>query len=116
MLEQIGSFEKPADFLLAQDYGKLFASLDGWKFNPLVFHPLDPIGEAKGIDSELEVGIRWGVVSPLDQMQVIIDPVRVDLSGQFIEMKGKLGQMTAIVGDRALTFAGHGNFLLKLGQ
>jgi hypothetical protein len=31
-------------------------------------------------------------------------------------MKGKFGQMTAIVGNRALTFARHSNFLLKLGQ
>ncbi len=116
MFEQIGSFEKPADILLAQDNGKLFAVLDRGKLNPLVLHPFDPIGEAKGIDGELEVGIRWGVVSPLDQMQVIIDPVGVDLRGQMVEVERKLGQMTAIVGDRALTFARHGNFLLKLGQ
>jgi len=116
MLEQVGSFEKPSDFFLTQDYGKLLAVLDGRKFDPLVFHPFDPIGEAKGIDGELEVGIRGGVVSTLDQMQVVIDPVGVDLSGQFIEMKSQLGQVAAVVADCTLAFTRHGNFLLKLGQ
>jgi hypothetical protein len=49
-------------------------------------------------------------------MEVIVDPVRIYLCGQFIEVNRQLGQMAAIVGDRALTFTGHGNFLLKLGQ
>jgi hypothetical protein len=49
-------------------------------------------------------------------MQVIIDPVGVNLSGQFVEMKSKFGQVTAIVADCTLAFTRHGNFLLKLGQ
>lgn len=53
---------------------------------------------------------------PFDQMQVIIDPVGIYLSGQFIEVKGEFSQMTAIVGDGTLAFPGHGNFLFKLGQ
>jgi hypothetical protein len=116
MLEQIGCFEQSADFFLTQDYGKLFAVLDGGKFDPFILHPFDPVGEAEGIDGELEVGIRWGIVSPLDQMKVVIDPVWVHLGGQFIEVKGQFGQVAAVVGNRTLTFTGHGNFLLKLGQ
>lgn len=116
VFEQFGRFEKPADFLLAQDNGKLFAVLDCWEFDPLVLHPLNPISESKGIDSELKVGIRRCVMTPLDQMQVIIDPVWIYFSRQFIEVKGEFGQMTAIVGEGTLTFASDSNFLLKLGQ
>ena len=116
VFEQFGSFEKPADFLLAQDNGKLFAVLDRWKFDPLVLHPLNPISESKGIDSELKVGIRRCVMTPLDQMQVIIDPVWIHCSRQFIKVKSEFGQMTAIVGEGTLTFARDSNFLLKLGQ
>ena len=86
VFEQFGSFEKPADFILAQNYGELFASLDSRKLDPLVLHPLDPVGKAQGIDGEFEVGIGGCVVTPLDQMQVIIDPVRIYFSGQFIEV------------------------------
>ncbi|SEG51604.1 hypothetical protein SAMN03080598_04299, partial [Algoriphagus boritolerans DSM 17298 = JCM 18970] len=56
------------------------------------------------------------VMPPLDQMQVIIDPVWIYFSRQFIEVKGEFGQMTAIVGEGTLTFASNSNFLLKLGQ
>lgn len=52
----------------------------------------------------------------LHQIQVIIDPVGIHVSGQFIEVNSQFGQMAAVVGDRALTFARNGNFLLKLGQ
>ena len=90
--------------------------LDRWKFDPLVLHPLDPIGKAEGIDGEFEVGIRRGVVTPLDQMQVIIDPVRIYFGRQFIEVQGEFSQVTAIVCYGALAFTRDGNFLLKLGQ
>ena len=116
VFEQFGSFEKPADFLLTQDNGELFAVLDGGKFDPLVFHPFNPIGKPKGINSKLEVGIRRCIVTPLHQIQVIINPVGIHLRGQFIEVNSELGQMAAVVGDRALTFARNGNFLMKLGQ
>lgn len=116
MLEQIGCFEKSTDFFLAQDNRKFLAVLDRRKFDPFVFHPLHPIGEAKRINGKLEVGIRRRIMSPLDQMQVIIDPLGIDFCWQFIEMKSQLGQVAAVVGDRALTFTGDGNFLLKLGQ
>jgi hypothetical protein len=55
-------------------------------------------------------------VAPLDQMQVIVDPVWVYFGRQFIEVDGQLGQMTTIARDRTLTFAGDDNFLFKLGQ
>jgi hypothetical protein len=86
MLEQVGSLEQSTDFLLTQYYRKLFAVLDGRQFDPLVFHPLDPVGEPKCIDGELEVGIRRCVVFSLDQMQVVVNTVRIYFGGQFIEM------------------------------
>ncbi|HCD87115.1 MAG TPA: hypothetical protein DEQ87_05670, partial [Algoriphagus sp.] len=66
---------------LTENDRKLLTPPDGRKFDPLVLHPLDPIGETKGVDGELKVGIRGSVVSTLDQMQVIIDPVGINLSG-----------------------------------
>ena len=91
MFEQFGCFEQPSDFFLAQDNGKLFAVFDRGKFDPFVFHSFNSVGEAEGIDGKLEVGIRGCIVSPLDQMQVIVDPVGVDLSGQFIEVNRQFG-------------------------
>jgi hypothetical protein len=116
VFEQFGSFEQSSDFFLAQNYGKLFAVLDARKLDPLVFHPFDPIGEAKGIDSELEVGIRRRIVSPLDQMQVIIDPVRVHFGGKFVEVDRQFGQMPGIAGKGAFALARDDNFLFKLGK
>ena len=116
MFEQFGGFEQSSDFFLTQDNGEFLAPLDGGQFDPLVFHPFNPIGKPKGINSKLEVGIRRCIVTPLNQIQVIIDPVGIHLRGQFIEVNSQLGQMAAVVGDRALTFARNGNFLMKLGQ
>ncbi len=116
MLEQAGGFQEPAHFFLAQDNRKLLASLDAGKFDPLVLHALDAVGEAQGIDGELEVRVRRGVVSPLDQMEVVVDPVGVHFGGQFVEVERKLGQVAGVVGQGAFALARHDNFLLKLGQ
>ena len=54
-------------------------------------------------------------MTPLDQMEVIVDPVGVHLSGQFVEVESQFGQMSGIVGEGTFAFAGNDNFLLKLG-
>ncbi|WP_439489657.1 ATP-binding protein [Algoriphagus sp.] len=68
------------------------------------------------MDGKLEVGIRRGVMTALDSMQVIVDPFRVNFGGQFIEMDGQFGQMSGIVGEDAFAFADNNNFLFKLGK
>ncbi len=55
-------------------------------------------------------------MAALDQMQIIVDAFRVNFGRQLIEVDGKFGQMSGIVGKGALTFASNNNFLLKLGQ
>ncbi len=55
-------------------------------------------------------------MTALDQMQVIVDPFRVNFGGQFIEVDRQFGQMSGIVGERAFAFPGNDNFLFKLGQ
>ncbi|MCE7058191.1 hypothetical protein LZF95_26140 [Algoriphagus sp. AGSA1] len=55
-------------------------------------------------------------MTALDQMQVIVDPFRVNFGRQFIEVDSKFGQMSGIVGKRAFAFACNDNFLFKLGQ
>ncbi|MEB2782659.1 hypothetical protein U3A58_19885 [Algoriphagus sp. C2-6-M1] len=77
---------------------------------------LDPVGKSQGKDGELEVRIRRSVMIALDQMKVIIDPVRIHFSGQFIEMDSQFGKMSGIVGEGAFAFAGNDNFLFKLGK
>jgi hypothetical protein len=60
--------------------------------------PLDPIGKPKHIDGKFEVGIRKGIVAPLDQLHAIIDPVGLYLGGQFVAMDRQLGPIPGIVG------------------
>ena len=98
VFEQFGSLEQSADFFLTQDNRKLFASLDGWKFDPLILHSFDPISEPKGVNGKLEVGVRGRVMTSLDQMKIIVDPVRVHFGRQFIEVNRQFGQMAGIVG------------------
>lgn len=90
--------------------------LDGGKLDPLVFHPLDPIGEPECIDGKLEVGIRGGVVAPLDQMKVVVDPVRVHFGGKFVEVDRQFGQVPGIAAKGAFALARDDNFLFKLGK
>lgn len=55
-------------------------------------------------------------MTAFDQMQVIVDPFRVNFGGQFIEMDGQFGQVSGIVGKGAFAFACNDNFLFKLGE
>lgn len=73
--------------------------LDRGKSDPLVFHPFYSVSKPKGINSKLEVGFRRGIGALLDQMQVIVDQVRVNFNGEFIDVEGKLGQVTAVDGQ-----------------
>ena len=116
MFKQAGGFQEPTHFFLAEHDGEFFCPFDGGQFDALVLHALDAVGEAQGIDGELEVGVRGGVVASLDQMQVVVDPVWVYLGGQFVEVERQLGQVAGIVGQGAFALACDGNFLLKLGQ
>ena len=54
-------------------------------------------------------------MTSFDQMQVIVDPVRVHFCGQLVEVDGQFCQMSGIVGEGTFAFAGNDNFLLKLG-
>lgn len=55
-------------------------------------------------------------MTALDQMEVIVDPLRVNFGRQFIEVDSQFGQMSGIVGKGAFAFAGNDNFLFKLGK
>jgi hypothetical protein len=116
VFEQFRRLEKSADFFLTQDNWELFDVLDGGKFDPLILHSLDSVGETKGINGKLEVGVRGRVMTSLDQMQVIVDPFGVHFGRQFIEVDRQFGQVTTVIGNSALTFASNGNFLLKLSE
>ena len=55
-------------------------------------------------------------MAALDQMEVVVDPLGVDLGGQFVEMQCQLGQVPGVVGQGAFALAGDYNFLFKLGK
>ena len=114
VFEQLGNFEQ-AFYLFSTEYhGKFLAALDGGQFDAFVLQAFDAVGKSEGIDGELKIGIRWGVVLLFDQIEVIVNLVWVHFGWYLVEMERKLGKVPGVVGKGTGAFSRNSDFLAEL--
>ena len=113
MFEKLWGFEESPHFLTTHNYREFLFVFDLWQLNPFIFHSQHTIRKPKAVDRELEVRVGRGIVFHLNQIQIIVDLIRIYVGGNLIKMKGQFGKVAAITTKSALALSGNHNFLMK---
>ena len=116
MFEDSACFEKFSAFRLVEDDGKFVGPFEGRQFDDPVLHIVSAKQKPQSVNSVFEVGLGRLLWIGKQMLEVSVDLLIVQQSGNAFEVKADFGDASSVVQERGFRQAAEDDFLFEFGE